>query len=208
MAVRLDHITVTAHDLQEGAAYVASALGVRPGTGRQHPGMGTHNLLLALGPAVYIEVIAPDPNAKPVARERWFGLNHVTANTPPRLAAWVASTDDIAASATAELGSVETMWRGAHSWRMTVREDGGIPMDGAAPLLIQRSPEAAPLAGVAESGLELHRLCIRHPSPASVLELLDRIGLRSQQVSVTRGERCQLVAEIQTPAGLRTLGGP
>jgi hypothetical protein len=63
---RLDHITVVAPSLEIGSTYVKAALGVVPGAGRTHPGMATHNLLLALGPTMYLEVISPDPRAAPV----------------------------------------------------------------------------------------------------------------------------------------------
>ena len=66
MAARLDHITVVAPSLEAGSAYVEAALGVPPGTGRTHTGMATHNLLLSLGSAVYLEVISSDPGAAPV----------------------------------------------------------------------------------------------------------------------------------------------
>ena len=205
MVARLDHITVVAPNLETGSAYVQAALGVPPGTGRAHPGMATHNLLLALGPTVYLEVISPDPRASPVARPRWFGLDHVLPGSTARLAAWVASTDDIAGSA--ELGDVETMRRETHTWKMTVRADGSVPLDGAGPLLIQRSSRVHPAAALPQSGLDLQGLRIRHPAPAQVLALFAKIGLASQPaVTVIQGNECSLVAEIKTPFGLRALG--
>jgi glyoxalase-like protein len=207
MVARLDHITVVAPSLETGSAYVDAALGVPPGAGRAHPGMATHNLLLALGPAVYLEVIAPDPRAAPAARPRWFGLDHVLAGSAARLAAWVASTDDIVGAAVPELGDVETMRREAHTWKMTIKADGSVPLDGAAPLLIQRSSSVHPAAALPQSGLALKGLRIRHPAAAQVLALFAKIGLASQPtVTVTRGNECRLVAEIQTPVGLRELG--
>jgi hypothetical protein len=207
MVARLDHITVIAPSLEAGCAYVEAALGVPPGAGRAHPGMATHNLLLALGSTVYLEVISPDPGAAKVGRPRWFGLDHVLRGSPARLAAWVANTDDIANAAVAELGDVETMRRETHTWRMTVRADGSVPLDGAAPLLIQRSSSVHPAAALPQNGLHLHRLRIRHPAPSQVLALLARIGLATQPaVTVTQGNQCSLVAEIQTPFGPRELG--
>jgi len=207
MVAQLDHITVVAPSLETGSAYVEAALGVRPGAGRAHPGMATHNLLLALGPTVYLEVISPDPRAAPVARPRWFGLDDVLPGSSARLAAWVASTDDIANTAVPELGEVETMRRETHTWQMTVRADGSLPLAGAAPLLIQRAPGAQPAAALPKSGLELLRLRIRHPAPAQVLALFAKTGLAAQPaVTVMQGNECSLVAEIQTPFGLRELG--
>jgi len=207
MVARLDHITVVAASLETGSAYVEAALGVRPGAGRAHPGMATHNLLLALGLSAYLEVISPDPRASPVARPRWFGLDNLLPGSTARLGAWVASTDDIAGTAVPELGDVETMRRETHTWRMTERADGSVPLDGAAPLLIQRSSSVHPAAALPRSGLDLQRLRIRHPAPAQVLALFAKIGLASQPaVTVIQGNECSLVAEIQTPFGLRELG--
>lgn len=95
MSAYLDHITVVAPSLAAGSRLVHQALGIEPGPGRTHPEMGTHNRLLRLGDTVYLEVIAPDPDAPPTSRPRWFGLDHVSPTTTPRLAAWVARTDDI-----------------------------------------------------------------------------------------------------------------
>ena len=208
MAACLDHITVVAPSLEAGSDYVEAALGVPPGAGRKHPGMATHNLLLALGSAVYLEVISPDPGAAPVGRPLWFGLGYVLPGSKARLAAWVANTDDIASAAVSELGDVETMRRETHTWRMTVRADGSVPLDGAAPLLIQRSSSVHPAAALPQSGLHLQRLRIRHPAPSQVLALFAKLGLATQpSITVTQGNECSLVAEIQTPFGLRELGG-
>jgi len=207
MAARLDHLTVVAPTLEAGAAHVEAALGVRPGAGRSHPGMATHNLLLALGSDVYLEVISADPEAAPVTRPRWFGLDQLLPASPTRLAAWVASTDDIAEAAVEELGAVETMRREHRTWQMTVRADGSLPLDGAAPLLIQRAAGADPMAALPPTGLVLQCLRIRHPEPARVRELFARIGLVARaEITVTQGETCRLAAVIDTPFGSRVLG--
>lgn len=207
MITRLDHIAVVAPSLEAGAAYVEAALGVLPGAGRAHPGMATHNLLLALGSDVYLEVISADPEAVPVKRPRWFGLDRILPGSTARLAAWVASTDDIAEAAVPELGEVETMRREHHIWKMTVRADGSLPLDGAAPLLIQRSSSINPAAALPPTGLLLQRLHIRHPAPSQVVALFAKIGLAARApVTVTQGEECSLVADIQTPFGPRRLG--
>jgi hypothetical protein len=207
MVARLDHITVVAPNLEAGSAYVEAALGLPACAGRAHPRMGTHNLLLALGAHVYLEVISVDPQAAPVTRPRWFGLDDVAPGAPARLAAWVASTDDIESAMAPELGVVETMRREVHTWKMSVKADGSVPLGGAAPLLIQRSPGVHPAAALPQCGLELQRLRIRHPAPEQVLVLFAQIGLASSPVvTVAHGNHCSLVAEIQTPSGLRKLG--
>ena len=207
MPTCLDHITVVAPSLEAGAGFVRESLGVEPHAGRVHPSMGTHNQLLRLGDTVYLEVIAADPDAPPPSRPRWFGLDCVSTATPPRLAAWVASTDDIVGVAVPELGAVQTMRRAHHVWQMTLTADGQLPLAGAAPLLIQRAPGAHPAGALPEAGLRLRWLRVHHPEPARVSALLATIRLAAQpEVTVVHGDTCALVAGIDTPSGPRQLG--
>ena len=120
---------------------------------------------------------------------------------------YVAATDDIAQAAVPELGDVETMRREHHTWQMTVRADGGLPLDGAAPLLIQRASGADPVAAMPQRGLLLRALRIRHPAPAQVLALFRKIALLPHvEITVAQGSVCSLAAEIETPSGSRILG--
>lgn len=203
----LDHLTVTAPSLEAGSRFIRDALGVEPSAGRTHPGMGTHNRLLRLGDAVYLEVIAPDPDAPPIQRPRWFALDHVTPATPACLATWVASTDDIVHLAPPEFGVVETMRRAEHAWQMTLTPDGHLPFSGAAPALIQRAAGVHPAQALPDVGLALRLLRIHHPHPGKVLALLRGIRLAAQpEVVVLHGDTCKLVADIDSPSGPTQLG--
>jgi hypothetical protein len=207
MSARLDHITIIAPSLDIGASFVFRALGVSTETGRAHPGMGTHNRLLSLGTDTYLEVIAVDPAAPPPARPRWFGLDSLTNASAPRLAAWVAGTNNIAAAAVPELGVVETMYRESVSWQMTLTADGSTPLLGAAPALMQRRAGVHPASRLQDVGCRLRRLVIRHPSAETVRSLLARIKLEQPpRVEVQQGDVCHLVAEIDTPNGTRAVG--
>jgi hypothetical protein len=204
----IDHLVVTAPSLQSGSDHVASILGVAPGPGGAHPRMGTHNLLLRLGESLFLEVIAPDPAAPHPGRPRWFGLDEAVASRAPRLAAWVARTDDLSrcpADVLAVCGPVETMARGAREWLITIPADGGLPLGGALPMLIEwQSPRAPAGAGLPEAGCALAALGLRHPEPARVQALLARAGF-ADRASVETGAP-GLWADIDTPAGLRRLG--
>ena len=203
----LDHITIVASSLEAGSAFVLQSLGVEPTVGRKHPSMGTHNRLLSLGERAYLEVISPDPDASPISRPRWFGLDQVSRFFTPRLAAWVASTDDIEATALPAMGSVETMSREGHTWKMTLTRDGSIPLSGAVPALIQRSSHVHPASALTDVGLRIRRLQIHHPEPSKVRAALAAIHLSPEpEVTILHADACHLVAEIDTPAGAREIG--
>jgi hypothetical protein len=81
----IDHITITAPTLAAGITFVREALGVEPQPGGEHPRMGTHNRLLRLGEARFLEVIAIDLVAPGPGRPRWFALDSLGEQAPPTL---------------------------------------------------------------------------------------------------------------------------
>lgn len=209
---RIDHIVVTAPSLDAGVEYVRAALGVEPQSGGEHAHMGTHNRLLRLGERVYLEVIAVNPAAPPPGRPRWFRLDEPDAVRVPRLATWVARTDDVrgaAAASSVPLGKVELMSRGKLEWLITVREDGGLRLGGLAPALIQWPEGVHPADGMKDSGCSLVRLEAFHPGPDKVLGLLQSIGFEGELEvrQLPPGAVPYLVAHIATPPGTRRIGG-
>jgi hypothetical protein len=207
----IDHLTITAPSLALGAAYVERALGVALQPGGEHPRMGTHNLLLRLGDALFLEVIAVNPAAERPPRPRWFALDELNAQTPPRFAHWVARTGAIR-SAPADyldlVGPIETVTRGALQWLITFPPDGGLPLGGAVPALIEWQTLGHPAAGLQDKGCALRGFEIAHAEPDRVHSLLETLGLDAEVhvVPLRAGEPTRLVARIETPTGLRTLG--
>lgn len=209
----LDHITVTAFSLEAGAELVTQSLGVTPQVGGEHPRMGTHNLLLRLGDAMFLEVIAPNPAAPAPSRPRWFALDTLQTQSPPSLSTWVVRTPDIRASlaaASEPLGNVEPMSRGVLDWLITIPADGSVALDGVAPALIEWHTGAHPASRLPDNGLSLARLDIVHPDPARVTRLLSSLKLEAPVVvqPARPGQPAGLVAHIHTPQGLRVLSVP
>jgi hypothetical protein len=205
----LDHIAIVAPTLEAGCAHVRAALGVEPQPGGEHERMGTHNRLLRLGESLYLEVIAPNPAARKPPWPRWFALDTLAPDAPPKLAAWVVRTGDIRAalSATDEaLGSVEAMSRGMLEWLITIPADGALPLGGAAPALIEWHTDSHPALRLDDMGLALNRLEIHHPDPARIRRLLCALGIDGPvAVASEPAAAPRLAARIRTPQGLRLL---
>jgi hypothetical protein len=209
---QLDHIVITAPSLALGVDYVRQALGVTPQMGVEHPRMGTHNYRLKLGEKIYLEVISVNPKAHSPQRPRWFALDQVGPDELPRLATWVARTDDIEAAASASpipLGCVERMTRDQLHWHITIPEDGSLPCHGIAPTLIQRPPGTHPTDTLEDLGCALVRLEGFHPDAEEVSAILAAIGFDGE-ISLRplppSDAQPYLVAHIRTPMGLCQLG--
>ena len=204
-SLALDHIVVVARTLEEGTSYVEAVLGARLSAGGKHPDMGTHNRLLSLGPGVYLEVIAVDPEAPKPSHRRWFNLD--TFSGPPRMMNWVCQTDDLdAALAGAPPGSGRPVHlsRGDLRWSMAVTSFGRLPFDDASPALISWSGDQHPANRLPDHGYRLTRLDVFHPEADALVAAFPALnGL--DRVSVREGPEKRLIATIATPEGNRIL---
>ena len=212
MSSRIDHIVVTAPDLGAGAVLVRRAFGVALQTGGEHVRMGTHNLLLRLGEALFLEVLAPNPGAPKPGRPRWFGLDEMQPGAPPRLATWVARTTDIRATlagSSESLGTVEPMSRGRLNWLITIPDDGALPLGGIGPALIEWQTQDHPAAGLRDAGCSLVSLEAFHPEAPRISALLRSILLEGPiaVAPLPAGSRPYLVAHLRTPTGVKALSG-
>ena len=211
MGRKFSDLDATAFDL--GAEFVERELGVAMQPGGEHSRMGTHNLLLRLGDAAYLEVISINPYAPNPGRPRWFDLDYPDTMTEPRLCTCVARTSSIrdALSATREdLGPVEVMSRGDMEWQITTPSDGRPPLDGTVPALIEWSGGPHPASQLPDAGCTFLRLEAYHPEPAGVSAVIDCLGLHDT-ISVRPlppGVRGYLAAYINTPTGQRCIATP
>ncbi|ALE54066.1 VOC family protein [Paraburkholderia sp. RL17-368-BIF-A] len=226
--LRLDHLVVSARTLDEGVQYVADILGVEPAGGGAHPLMRTHNRLLNLWGGAYLEVIAADPHAD-VAREatetaaprpRLFALDdpatHARLENGPYLSHWVARVDrpkhlpTWQAQYPQRIPPIVPLTRGDFAWGLSVPEDGAFPAwqgagDGVLPSLIQWDTAQHPSTVLPETGIALKALKGVHPQADTVAAQLQWLGAAHLiDVQATDGPAA-LVAEFETPSGLRTL---
>lgn len=205
----LDHLTVIAPSLAEGMDHVRQCLGLDFDDGRLHAEMGTHNRRLRLGEALYLEVIAVDPDAPTPAGPRWFGLGDPEAvradwEQGRRLRAWVARGDDFEALMRDHRdllgGRIDVGDRDYFS----LPEDGSLPMDGILPCVISRSDRRGPAGRMTDHGARLRTFEVEHPDPEDIRTLYDRLDIRGDP-AVVPGERFRYRAVIDTPAGTRVL---
>jgi len=208
----IDHIAVITPDLAAGIAWVREALGVEMPAGGKHPEMGTHNHLVGLGPEVYLEVIAVDPEAPSPAHRRWFGLDDREAverhwREGRRLRGYVARCTGIAAAVGAQgeaFGVPMRISRGDRHWLFTVRPDGELPLGGALPCLIDWGERGSPAPAMPDLGLRLQGLHLETPDPDAVHAALDAIGM-ARKPEIQRAPQVRLTAIIATPGGVRVL---
>ncbi|MCJ2052178.1 VOC family protein [Methylobacterium sp. J-070] len=208
----LDHLVVVAPELAEGVAHVRNCLGLAMPEGGRHEAMGTRNHLLRLGDALFLEVIAVDPEAPAPPRARWFGLSDAAQvradwDAGRRLRGFVARTGDLDGVLAAQgdlLGEAATVTRGALSWRFGLRPDGAWPADGAAPCVMDWGPGGNPARTMPDFGARLETLVLTHPDPDAARPLHAALKL-VEPPEVVQGDGPRWTARITTPSGPRTL---
>jgi hypothetical protein len=193
----LDHLVYATPHLEETVERLAEELGVRPTPGGRHPGRGTRNELLSLGPATYLEIIGPDGDAK------LFGIDRLAG---PALAAWAAVAPGIdervgrARAAGYDPGPVVSMSRDLPDgdvlhWRLTTFPGG--PETSVVPFLIDWCHSGHP-STTSAAGCRLVSFHGEHPDPARIGRQLEALGV---ELEVRRASRPSLAAVIAGPAG-------
>jgi catechol 2,3-dioxygenase-like lactoylglutathione lyase family enzyme len=202
---RLDHILLGVNDLDRGVTFVESRLGVRPAFGGVHPGRGTRNALLSLGPLHYLEVIAPDPNQPDAEDTR--GLKKLAE---PRIVGWAAhpgNLDSFAArihrqgiaASGPEPGSRQRPDGRTLNWKtLTLADDRG----GLLPFFIEWGAGTPHPSSDAPAGARLSRFELASPKAEELKHLCAILDL---DVSVAEGPAPQIRAEISGTRGATLL---
>jgi hypothetical protein len=92
-AMQVDHLILGIRDLDEGIRRFEERTGVRPMVGGEHPGRGTRNALVSLGPGLYVEILAPQAGAPDSGMAA--GLRALADLTPM---GWAVSVRDVEAA--------------------------------------------------------------------------------------------------------------
>jgi hypothetical protein len=197
----IDHLVYAVPDLRAAVADVEERLGVRAMDGGRHPGLGTHNALLALAPATYLEIIAADPGQPQPSMARPFGIDGISHGG---LAGWALACDDIDATVARarhngyDPGEAIDGQRAGPTgtvlhWRMTPGRTAG----GLVPFLISWGSTEHP-ARSAPRGVTLETFHLEHPDPPSVAPLLAALGA---DVEIRPAATAALVARLRGPDG-------
>jgi hypothetical protein len=200
---KVDHLVYAAPDLEVGIKRLEDLLGVRATPGGQHPGLGTRNALIALGPSTYIEIIGPDPDQPRPVGPRRFGIDDLEA---PRLVGWVAKGIELeqlvsrARRSGVALGDVISGSRKRPdgvvlSWRYT--DPNVVVADRLVPYFIDWGKSPHP-AVTAAPGVTLVALRAEHPDATRVQSMLGQIGLDLQ---VQAGPKPALIATLDGRKG-------
>ncbi len=202
----VDHLLLGVPNLEAGIAWVAEKTGVQAAPGGRHPGLGTHNALLSLGPRQYLEIIAPDPTQTTLAPQFAF----LQLASAPRLLTWAAATTNIhviAAKAHAagfELsgpnnGSRTRVDGTTLNWKtLFLKNDLSLLI----PFFIEWDAAAQHPSEDSPTGCTLRAFEIETPQPETLRLAFRRLGLVA---NVARGNEARLHTVLRTPKGIVAL---
>ena len=202
--IKFDHFAIATEDLDHTVQNLEKILEYPLSTGGEHTMFGTHNRLFRLSD-VYLEVIAINPLATSFQRPRWFDLDNFSGK--PRIITWIANTDDILAllpNIWDNPGEIKKLSRDELKWDFTVPIEGKMPMDGAAPAVINWGSTQHPTLSMDDHSCRLERFVINTPFAKDLASILKNI-LSDQRVEVNFSKRLSFEAHISTPNGTAVL---
>jgi hypothetical protein len=205
----VDHVIVAIDTLERGIDLLRQSTGVAAALGGAHPGRGTQNALLSLGPRTYLELLAPNPadSAGPAQVEAFSAYRELT---PTGWAAGTPNADTLRALLAARglpggvvaPGSRQRPDGTTLSWRTFAPwQDGS---DWLLPFFIQWGATSAHPATSAPAGCTLIGLTLTSPSAESLRALLQTADL---SVPVEQGPDKAITVTLECPNGRVVLGG-
>jgi hypothetical protein len=198
---RVDHLVYATTDLDRTLADLEDRLGLAATPGGRHPGRGTRNALIALGPHCYLEVIGPDPQQPPPTHHYWIG--NLSGS---RLVTWAAKGHALEHMVTeavgrgVRLGAVVPGGRQRPDgvqlhWHAT--DPATIVADGLVPFFIDWGASPHPATDAAQ-GCQLTALRAEHPDAEGTRRALAALGM---ELPVAPGPKPTLIAMLECPRG-------
>jgi hypothetical protein len=200
---KVDHLVFGTPDLAVAVETIEKLVGIRATPGGQHLGEGTRNALISLGPAVYLEILGPDPEQPKPERPRWFGIDDLVT---PMLVGWAAKGNDLPQLARNASGNGIRLGDVASGSRQTPQ---GVLLnwsftnphtrlaDGIVSFFVSWGQTPHP-ARTAAFGASLIDLRAEHPDAGSVEMVLSHLGL---ELPVKKGPKTALIATIVSSRG-------
>lgn len=199
--MQLDHFAVATPSLDVAADEFAQRTGIRPSAGGSHPGKGTRNALVSLGPQLYLAIDGPDP-AQPLVGNTGAWMRELIQ---PLANVYVVRTDDIelAMKGLEKLGyscEIERLNRlrpnGAEvAWLSLVVR--GHDFGRAMPIITQWLTSDHPERD-APQGCRLETFLVRHPEAVALSAVFSQIGL---SIAVTPAAEAGLHLSIRGSRG-------
>jgi hypothetical protein len=198
----LDHILYAGPDRDGMIEDFARLSGVRAGIGGVHPGLGTHNALVSLGPHCYFELIATDP-AQDVPGSMGDLFRRYDS---PRLFAYMVRASDLEGirDVLAEQGIAADLFAASRQtpdgrtlrWRLLMPDDNRF--GNCLPKFIDWLDTPLP-GGSAVPGCSLIDFHVGHPDAHALSELLGRLDIA---IDLAAADRPCLRARLRTPNGV------
>ena len=202
----LDHVILGCNDLDAGIRFVQEGTGVRAAPGGVHPNRGTSNALLSLGDRHYLEIMAPEPNARDVQAWADPQLEVLKGLANPRLMRWAVHPNDIDSLAKKfrESGlQILGPWPGSRtrpdgrivSWKSFSLADD---RHGLLPFFIEWGKDSVHPSSDAPTGCHLERFALADRDTEELFKALRRIEV---EAPVERSQTTQLHLRITGPKG-------
>lgn len=93
---------------------------------------------------------------------------------------------------------------GDASFDFAIPENGGLPLDGAVPSIIDRCGKARAMTMIADLGARLRSFSLEHPEPATLSALYRQLDVDRPPI-IVKGILPRYRARVETPSGTRDL---
>jgi len=205
LSIHIDHVMVGASNLDRAVSDFEKATGVHPVFGGKHPSGGTENALVSLGRSTYLELIAPQPDAKPSQF-----ISDLAKLDKPTPIGWAVSAADAQVLrerlskngfplTDPKAGSRVTPSGAALHWE-TFQLNDEFP---GAPIFINWAPQSPHPSSTSPTGCRLDHWTVGSPNPDLLTHLQKVLGISFETY---KSPKEQFTLSISCPKGKVVFG--